>query len=423
MANSSTYANEFGSWNQALTAVGLTLNCQRGFVTVDVLISPLLAPIDGALKLMETVRTQVPRAHAAAAQTLRGGAIFFLGSLGADGIDAARSGDWSVFKKISPKELAQDYAALTLGSEVGRRVTHLAVARIPTMVMPVPIKSLAVRTGSLTAALALVNRMKTGEMNWAHLPQEVATILAASGAVQGVTAVASKSSLLRSAAQFLKLSSSVGKSTFLGAVASSIAEFALIREISRMEIKTAAEPAITEVRHTLLQLLHADAKLQHDRRAGIAVDEQQSREIRRALENIQKQLAAVPSVSAQMRIAKYNEDLQSAADARDTARRLGFTDADWNYSKQVARLSSQHQQDMARIAADDAKAQGSARDIREAAEFQLPRPSDAAVDLSDIANETQQNENYARQSLDALILPADFHIIAHQLKDYLSVRN
>jgi hypothetical protein len=354
----------------------------------------------------------------AAEQTLRGGAIFFLGSLGADALDAVRSGDWSRFKATSVKDLATDYAALTIGGEAGRMATTAAVSRIPARVMPVPFKSLAVRTGSLTAAIAVVNRVKTGEWNFAHLPQEVATILAASGMVQGATSLAARSPMLRSAAQFLKLATGAGKATFLGAVASSVAEFALIREISRMELKSSAAPAIAQVRESLLQLLRADADIQRQRRAGEAVDEPAARAIRSALKDIQHQLAAVSSVDGQLRNARYQEELKSAADARDSARVNGLPNADWNYSRRVAQIHARYHKATTRIARDAAEDQAMALPLRAAAEFHAA-DNGVVAHLPDEHNETRRNDSYSPKSLASLLLTTEPHIIAHQLKVYL----
>jgi hypothetical protein len=420
VASAQKYAEVFGSFGAALAAAGLALPVKgkSGFVTLDVLAAPFLAPIDGARKLIATAQAHAPQLQRAAEQTLRGGAIFFLGSLGADALDAMRSGDWNRLKSTSVKDLATDYAALTIGGEAGRVATTAAVSRIPARVMPAPLKSLGVRTGSLTAAIAVVNRVKTGEWNFEHLPQEVATILAASGLVQGATSLAARSPMLRSAGQFLKLTTAAGKATFLGAVATSIDEFALIREISRMELKSAAAPAIAQVRESLLQLLHADAEIQRQRRAGEPVDEPAARAIRVALKNIQQQLAAVPSVDGQLRDVRYQEQLQSAADARDSARVNGLPNADWNYSRRVAQIHSCHREATTRLARDAAKDQAMALPLSAAAEFHAADDG-TMLNLPDEHNETRRNDSYSPKSLASLLQTTEPHIIAQQLKVYL----
>lgn len=81
---------------------------------------------------------------------------------------------------------------------------------------------------------------------------------------------------------------------------------------------------------------------------------------------------------------------------RQVALQLLQADAGWNYSLQVSRICGQYQMDIASIAEYDAKVEKSARDLREAVEFQSSLNSDDSVDLSDTGNETQQNENYAQ---------------------------
>ncbi len=414
MSSTSVYKRVFGSWNQALVRAGFAPNRvstsktppkgKRGLATVEmmsVFAAPVTLPILGVQKLVQAARAHSQQLQQAAEQTLRGGAVMFLGSLGADVVDGLRTGDWSTFKKISPKEMTRDFAALTVGSDVGRRMTQVAVALIP---IPASLKSLAIRTGSLSAGFALLNRLSTGEFHPEQLPHDIAVTLAASGTVQFATAVMGQSGILRSAAQFLKLTTTAGKATFLGAVATTVVEMTLMREITRMEYHIANAPNVKKVRDYALKLLAA------------ARDDVTARA---QLRELVAQLKQMPMVDEQMVEAEYAQAEKEAHEARALAIAAGVPagDADWTMTKELRRMERKRDQQIADIREALASARTTLPSLHDAAEFQNVVENDVSTLPED--DKARTHVSAQLRPLNALLVE-NWNGMARQLEGFLA---
>lgn len=423
VATAEKYSEVFGSFENALVAAGIMVRPApkpgaRGLATLEmmtILGTPVTLPILGAYKLALAARANAAQLNKAATQTLRGGAVFFLGSLGADVVEGLRTGDWKRFKEASPLGLARDFAGLTVGGEVGRLTSVAAVSRIPTRIMPVPVKGTIVRGGSMAAGLTAVQWLATGNVDFKQLPHDLAVCLGASAIVKVATAVLGRSPLMQGAATMMKLTRG-GKATLLGAVAHSIAEFTVMREITRFELWQANRPTIDKVRAHILTLLQADIEIQKTLQSEGNVDGQVVDEIGKQYGDLARMLAATPDVDGQIVEMDHDAALQGAEEARVIAAATGNPDAEWNSTQRVRRLERKRDARLADIRAAESK--DSLVSLMEAAEFQ--ETGDDAVGLSMAANAT---------ALDALraagfpeILGHSYHTLSRQLTDYLRHR-
>jgi hypothetical protein len=385
---------------------------QRGAIELNLLAAPILAPIVGARKLFETTRTHAPQLQSAAEQTLRGGLVFFLGSLGADAFEAMRSGDWSRFEKASVKDLTTDYAALTIGGEAGRVATTAVVKHIPVKAMPTPFKSFAVRTGALTTGLALLNRIHSGEFHPDQLPHDIAVVMAAGGLVQGAGKVLKSMSWLRGAAECVKLTRA-GRPTLGLSVVASAAEFTLIREINALELQMTNDPAVQKVRGYVLDLISQVAHLPRQ-----SPDFQV---IRAQLQKLAAQLKKTADTEEQLVQLEYERAVQEAIDTHRQTMGLSPKTADIGEShlfQKMQRLQKRRDQKLAEIRTQQQRK--SVAPLTAAIEFQKGADLEIPTEIGLATDTATSTDNHITHGHLASLLGHDWYTLSAQLDEFLA---
>jgi hypothetical protein len=191
----------------------------RGFSTVELLASPVILP---AKLAVEAYRAMPERAQV----TLRGGLVFALGDLFSD---ILMGRDASLVKAVA------DYPFLAAGGAVG----NVAVKNIFSLPLankaPSFARSVAGRAVPLFTALAVVDSVKNGKIDWENMPLAMGNVLTASTMVQGAVTLLGKSQGFRRAGEAFRVVTTAGKATLVGAVAMSVAEFTIIKALGDVE--------------------------------------------------------------------------------------------------------------------------------------------------------------------------------------------
>ncbi len=415
VASAKKYAEVFGSVDAALIEAGLIPNTktpstgERGFATADVLFLPQYA----AQRLWDVIPTP---AKQVATTTAHSGATMYLGQVGADVIDAVRTGDWSRFKTMSPAGEVRDLGAVMAGGELGRFAMSAAVAPIPISVMPLPLKGLAVRAGSLAAGVTLLNALRTGELRLNELPKTIVTTFGATASVKFATMILSQSRTLCATAEFLKLSRA-GRATFLGGVFTAVAEFTVMREIQRKFFRDANRPNIEKVKKYAAQLIQADILIRQAREAGESVDPKIASAVRLQLKQLAEELKRTPDIDEQIATAQFEQDRLDLYNAKDLAIQSGVTasEADWNMTKELRRLERKHDSEVASIR--EKLSQQSVVSLRAAQEFQPEDIADAGVPLPGDTQRITQESTKLRSVHETL--GHSWGVLALQMEEYL----
>ncbi len=387
---------------------------QAGLANVDIMSFGGIRAFEAMMDVYNAIPTP---AKQVAANTARGGATMYLGQMGADVIDAVRTGNWSRFQNIKPAAEARDIGALMAGSQVGQVLTTAAVTPIPTSIMPLPLKGIAVRAGSLAAGVTLLNALRTGELHLEELPKTIGVTLAATGAVRTVTTILSRSKTAVAAAEMFKLSHA-GRATFLGAVFTSVAEFTVMREIQRKLFRDANQPNIDKVRDYATQLIQADIVIQQAREAGETVDPKIATAVRTQLKQLAQQVKAIPDIDEQIAIAEFEQNKLDLYNGKNLAISAGVQsgEADWNMTKELRRLERSHASRVASIR-DDLGRQ-SVESLRTAEEFQPEDIADSGLPLPGDINGTSLESTKPRPIQGTL--GNSWSTLALQLNDYIA---
>ncbi len=387
---------------------------QAGYANLDVMSLGGIRAVSAMMDAFDAIPTP---AKQVAANTARGGATMYLGQMGADVIDAARTGNWSRFQTIKPAAEARDLGVLMAGSQVGQVLTTAAVTPIPTSIMPMPLKGIAVRAGSLAAGVTLLNALRTGELHLEDLPKTIGVTLAASGSVKFVTTILSRSKTAVAAAEMFKLSHA-GRATFLGAVFTSVAEFTVMREIQRKLFRDANQPNLDKVRDYATQLIQADIVIQQAREAGEPVDPKVATAVRTQLKQLAQQVKAIPDIDEQIAIAEFEQNKLDLYNGKNLAISAGVQsgEADWNMTKELRRLERSHASRVASIR-DDLGRQ-SVESLRTAEEFQPEDIADSGLPLPGDINGTSLESTKPRPIQGTL--GNSWSTLALQLNDYLA---
>lgn len=364
-------------------------------------------------RMLQTIPTS---AKQVAANTVRGGTTMYLGQLGADVIDAVRSGNWSRFEHMQPLSEALDLGALSIGSQAGGALATAAVGRIPVSVMAMPLKGLVVRGGSLAAGVTLLNALRTGELKLNELPQTIVTAFAATAAVKFSTTILSQSRAMCAAADFLKLSRA-SRAIFWGGAVTSVAEFTVMREIQRQAFQSANQPNINVVKDYAAQLIQADMLIQQARDAGEAVDPKVVNAVSTQLKQLAQQLKNVPDVDEQIAIAHFEQNRLDLYKGKNLAMNAGVSagEADWNMTKELRRLERKHASVVKSIRED--LTWKPATPLSVAQEFQSGDIADAGIPLPGDVNGTSK-ETLTRPLAD--ILGNSWSELALQVNGYLA---
>lgn len=273
--------------HRAVGEPGSSSKGERGFATADVLLTPLHALKAAADHLSD-------HAKQTAAQVARGGAIFFLG----DKLSDAMMGKLPVF---NPKEMALDYGALTVGNAAGEVVV--------TRALNMPAKSLLGRAIPLFSALTALDFTHTGKVNLSQLPISAGNVLAASGIVSVATGALASREAVINFGKVMRLVTLGGKSTFLGAVVTSAAEFTIIKVFNQVEAQVAEMGAFEEVTSHVGQLLSADAHAIELLSQGQDVPANYLETIDHQLATYEQGLANRPGLAVRQIEAEYAEKL------------------------------------------------------------------------------------------------------------------
>ena len=304
---------------------------EAGYATVDMMALPFTLPA----QLAKFVAEKIP---AAAAQTLRGGFVFFAG----DQLSEMALGR---FHMPDVKALATDYAALTAGGKVGE-LGLTGVLKIPAaQAVSQPAKAILGRAVPLFSALMAQEWVHNGKVDLAQLPVSAGNVLAASGIVSATTAAMATSEKISTLGKFLRLASVGGKATLLGAVVSSAAEFLIIKQLNALEMQLAQSDAMAQIRSHLASLLQSDHIAIAALAEGQSVPASYFNAIDAQLSEYEKTLDVALNAKEQQVLS---DDAQARASLKEwraakTARPL---DGTWSY----AEIDAQYRERLAAIA-------------------------------------------------------------------------
>ncbi len=268
---------------------------ELGFITADVFLTPVYAVGKMAALLAE-------KAPEAASNTLKGGLVYFAGDQLSDML-------LGKFHMPDVKTAARDYATLTAGGKVGELGLAGALSLPAAQGLSQSARAVLGRAIPLFSALVAQEWVRDGKVNLAQLPVSAGNVLVASGIVSGATAAAAASEGVLNFGKLMRLVSVGGKSTLLGAVITSVAEFTIIKGLNKIESQIAESASFETVTEHLGQLLSADGRAIDALSHGQEIPAGYFEAIDQQLATYEKGLANRPGLVVRQTEAEYAEQL------------------------------------------------------------------------------------------------------------------